>query len=118
MPFRLAVLDEAEGVHDGTRSGWMSVFGTLGVEGGGDAAFDDAGVGAILGWGQAEAGDLGEEVGQEAVDTTGEASGEARARWQRGMARRSRWRVPVTLRRSGSRAARSAASAIRQRMAR
>jgi hypothetical protein len=75
MPFRLAVLDEAEGVRDGTGSGWMSVFGTLGVEGGGDAAFDDAGVGVNLGWGQAEAGDLGEEVGQEAVDTTGEASG-------------------------------------------
>ena len=109
---------EAEGVGDGAWPGWVGMFGALGIEGGGDAPFDDPRVAAVPTWRQAQVSDLGEEVVQEAVDKKGVAVEEVRARWQRGIVRRRRWRVPVKLRRSGSRCSRAAASAIRQRMAR
>jgi hypothetical protein len=117
MPFTLAGMAEAEGVGDGARQGWVGVFGALEVELE-LAPFDDAGVGAVAPWWQAKSGDLIEEIGQEEVEKKGVVSWAARARWQRGMVRRRRRRVLVKLRQSGSRSARAAASAIRQRMAR
>ena len=81
MPFTLAGVDEVKGVGDGAWLGRVGVLGALGVERGGDASFDDAGVGAVAAWGQAEGGDLVEGVGQEAVEKKGEASWAARARW-------------------------------------
>lgn len=117
MPFRLAGGAEVEGVSDGAWPGRGSVFGALGVELE-VAPFEDARVGPVAAWWEAEAGDLVEKIGQETVEKKGEVFGAARARWQRGMVRRRRRRVSVKLRRSGSRSALAAAAAIRQRMAR
>src|SRR4030095_2527677 len=112
MPFTLAGGSQMEGVSKGTWLGRVGVCGAFGVELE-LAPFDDAWVGAVTAWGQAEAGDLVEEVGQEPVDKKGAASGAVRARCQRGMVRRRRRSVSGKLRRSGSRSALAAASAIR-----
>jgi hypothetical protein len=78
IPFSLAV-DEADGVGDGAWFGRVGVFGPFGIEGG-DAAFDDARVGAVAAWREGSVGDLGEEVVQQAVEKKGEACEVVRAR--------------------------------------
>lgn len=70
---------DAEGVSDGARFGRVGMFGALGVEGS-NAAFDDAGVGAVAAGREPSLSDLGEERVQEAVEKKGVAFGSARAR--------------------------------------
>src|SRR4051794_31543192 len=67
MPFRLAGGAEVEGVSDGAWPGRGSVFGALGVELE-VAPFEDARVGPVAAWWEAEAGDLVEKIGQETVE--------------------------------------------------
>jgi hypothetical protein len=73
MPFTLAGRAQVEGVSDGFGLGRVGMFRALAVELE-LAPFDDSGVAAVASWREAEAGDLVEEVGQEAVDKKGEAS--------------------------------------------
>jgi len=80
MAFSLAVVAEAERVGDGLGPGRAGMFGAFGVELE-LAPFDDAGVGAVAAWRQAKVSDLGEEVGQEAVEKKGVGWGAVRARW-------------------------------------
>src|SRR5207248_10254630 len=100
MPFSLVVLATAKSLDDRPWLGWVGMLWSFGGEGE-LAPFDDAGVAAIAAGRQAEPSDVREERRQQAVEQKGVGSGEARARCQRGMARRRRRRVPVKLRRSG-----------------
>jgi hypothetical protein len=73
MPFTLAGKTEVKGVGDRLRLGRVGMFWAFGVELE-LAPFDDTRVGAVASRRQAEASDLVEEVGQEAVEKKGVAS--------------------------------------------
>ena len=79
MPFSLVVVAEPEGVNDGARLRRIGMFWPFGVEGE-LAPLDDTRVGTVASGRQAELSDLVEEIGQEAVDKKGVASGEVSAR--------------------------------------
>jgi hypothetical protein len=79
MPFSLAIMDEVKGVGDWSGLQRVGMFWAFGVELE-RSPLDDPRVGAVAPWRQAEVGDLGEQVRQEAVEKKGEAVGEARAR--------------------------------------
>ena len=79
IPFSLAVT-EVQDVGDVARLGRVGMLGAFGVEAGG-RPFDDARIAAVAAWREAEARDLVEQVGQEAVEKKGVAWEEAMARW-------------------------------------
>ena len=80
----------------------------------GHLAFDDSRVGPVAAQGQPFAGDVAEQR----ADKKGDRVASGKPRWKRETARRRRRRVPVKLRRSGSRPATVAASYMVRRTAR
>src|SRR6266536_5957490 len=113
MPFSLAIPEDTDGRGGRAGLGRVGVVGAFELEVG-HLALDHARVAALAAGRQARGGDLAQQAG----DKRGARSGLVRPRWKRGTARRRTRRVPVKLRRSGSRLARAAASAIVRRMAR